>query len=82
MPLAPIIRQWMSSLSTRAMGLFFLPLHPSTSPCWVGRFCPLRHSLTWKEMWAQVLLISLGVAHRAVPCWPSPTVRDLMPLRV
>ena len=49
-PDAPIIRQWISSVSTRAVTAFFFPTQPSTSPCALGRFFPERHSLTWKGM--------------------------------
>ena len=51
-PLAPIIRQWISSLSTSAVSSPFFPLHPSTSPCSEGQLWPLRHSLTLNGTWA------------------------------
>ena len=54
----------------------------AASPRSAGRFCPLRHFMTSKGTWEYVCRISLVVAHLAVPCWPSPTVLDLIPLRV
>ena len=45
-PLAPIIRQWMSSLSINAVTLPFFPVEPRIRPCTFGNSFPCRHSDT------------------------------------
>ena len=54
------------------------PTQPSTNPCASGSCSPFRHSAGWKGTEWKVFLTSAGVAQRAVPCWPSPTVLLLM----